>query len=142
MANKEDNLIPTNKMSPEQLKEFTSKGGKASAVVRRKRADFIKVAKALMDCELSKHDRELVEARFKELAPEEINYRTLILIKQLEKALKGDINAAKYVQDATGEKPKDNIEVETKLPITYIEVTNNKDLKKKFESYEDNTETK
>lgn len=139
MAN-EQNLIPgsaNHKLTAEEAQ----KGGINSGKARKQKADFIKVAKALMDCELSEHDKKLVEGRFKELVPDEINYRTLILIKQLEKALKGDINSAKYVQDATGEKPKDSIEVETKLPITYIEVTDNKDLKKKFESYEDNTET-
>ena len=41
-----------------------------------------------------------------------------------------------------GQKPTDDIQAEIQLPITYIEVTDNSELKKKFENYEDNTETK
>lgn len=137
MANEQNLRTP----STEEAREIGRKGGIKSGQVRKQKADFIKVAKALMDCELSDHDKKLVEARFKELVPEEINYRTLILIKQLEKALKGDINSAKYVQDATGEKPKEEVNAEIKLPIFNIEVTDNKDLEKEFSKYETNTET-
>ena len=140
MAN-EQNLKPFNQITEKEQREIQRKGGKASGEARRKKADFIKVAKALMDCEISEHDKKLVEERFKELVPEEINYRTLILIKQLEKALKGDINSAKYVQDATGEKPKEEITGEFKLPVFNIQVTDNSELEKEFSEYETNTET-
>lgn len=61
----------------------------------------------------------------------------MILLKQMEKALKGDINSAKFIVDTTGEKPKENINVETKLPIFNIEVTDNKELEKEFGKYDE-----
>ena len=64
------------------------------------------------------------------------------MIKQLEKAVKGDINSAKFLVDTTGEKPKEEITGEVKLPIFNIEVTDNKDLEKEFEKYEADTKTK
>lgn len=137
MAN-EQNLRPSEyKLSREEAK----RGGIKSGEVRRQKADFIRIAKALMDCNISDNDRKLVEAKFKELVPEEINYRTLVMIKQLEKAIKGDINSAKFIVDTTGEKPKEEITGEIKLPVFNIEVTDNKELEKEFEKYETDTET-
>lgn len=49
------------------------------------------------------------------------------------------MNAAKFVFDYAGEKPKEEIATEIQLPITNIEVVDNSELKKKFEEYEANT---
>lgn len=133
MANIE-NLIPqAHKLSVEEQ----SKGGKASGKARREKADFIKTAKAILDCALSEQNQKIIKSQYPELDDSEINYRTMILLKQMEKALKGDINSAKFIVDTTGEKPKENINVETKLPIFNIEVTDNKELEKEFGKYDE-----
>lgn len=136
MAN-EQNLKPVK--SEKEARELGRKGGIASGKARRKKADFIKTAKAILDCALSEQNQKVIKAQYPELDDDEINYRTMILLKQMEKALKGDINSAKLIIDTTGEKPKDNIEAEVKLPVTNITVIDNKELKKKFEEYELNT---
>lgn len=137
MAN-EQNLRPGEyKLTLEEQK----KGGIASGKARKQKADFIKVAKALMNCEISESNKQQIAQQFKELTTEEISYRALILIKQLEKAVKGDINSAKFLIEATGEKPREEIDTEIKLPVFNIEVTDNEELKKEFEAYEANTET-
>lgn len=129
-----DNLIPGgHKLTLEEQ----SAGGKASGIARRKKADFIKTAKAILDCTLSEQNQKIIKSQYPELEDNEINYRTMILLKQMEKALKGDINSAKFIVDTTGEKPKENINVETKLPIFNIEVTDNKELEKEFEKYDE-----
>lgn len=133
MAN-EQNLRPGEyKLSQEEAK----KGGINSGIARRKKADFIKTAKAILDCALSEQNQKIIKSQYPELEDSEINYRTMILLKQMEKALKGDINSAKFIVDTTGEKPKENINVETKLPIFNIEVTDNKELEKEFEKYDE-----
>lgn len=133
MAN-EQNLRPGEyKLSQEEAK----KGGINSGIARRKKADFIKTAKAILDCTLSEQNQKIIKSQYPELEDSEINYRTMILLKQMEKALKGDINSAKFIVDTTGEKPKENINVETKLPIFNIEVTDNKELEKEFEKYDE-----
>lgn len=137
MAN-EQNLKPGEyKLSKEEAK----KGGINSGKARREKADFIKVAKALLNCSLSEQNEKVIKNQYKELQDSEVNYRTMILLKQLEKALKGDINSAKLLIDTTGEKPKDSLEIDTKLPVFNIEVTDNSKLEKEFEKYETNTET-
>ena len=129
-----DNLIPGgHKLTLEEQ----SAGGKASGIARKKKADFIKTAKAILDCTLSEQNQKIIKSQYPELEDSEINYRTMILLKQMEKALKGDINSAKFIVDTTGEKPKENINVETKLPIFNIEVTDNKELEKEFEKYDE-----
>ena len=65
----------------------------------------------------------------------------MIIIKQIEEARKGNLNSAKYLDEITGEKPSDNVNIETKLPVFNIEVADNKELEKKFGEYETNTET-
>lgn len=138
MAN-EQNLIPV--QSEKEARELGRKGGIASGKARREKADFIKTAKALLNCALSEQNKKIITSQYPELEDSEINYRTMILLKQMEKALKGDINSAKFMVDTTGEKPKEDIQAEVKLPVFNIEVTDNKDLEKEFSKYETNTET-
>lgn len=138
MAN-EQNLRPV--QSEKEARELGRKGGINSGIARRKKADFIKTAKAILDCALSEQNQKIIKSQYPELDDSEINYRTMILLKQMEKALKGDINSAKFIVDTTGEKPKEEIATDIQLPITKIEVVDNSELKKKFEEYETNTET-
>lgn len=134
MAN-EQNLIPTNKLTESEQRELARKGGIASGIARRKKADFIKVAKALLDCDVSEKEKEQIRKTFP-IGDEEISYRTLIFIKQIEEARKGNINSAKFLVETTGEKPNDNVNIETKLPVFNIEVKDNSKLKEEFEKYD------
>lgn len=132
MAN-EQNLRPGEyKLSREEAK----KGGIASGKARRKKADFIKVAKALLDCDVSEKEKEQIRKTFP-IGDDEISYRTMIIIKQIEEARKGNLNSAKYLDEITGEKPSDNVNIETKLPVFNIQVTDNKELEKEFEKYDE-----
>lgn len=127
------NLIPGgHKLTAEEL----SKGGINSGKARRKKADFIRVAKALLDCDVSEKEKEQIRKTFP-IGDEEISYRTMIIIKQIEEARKGNLNSAKYLDEITGEKPSDNVNIETKLPIFNIQVTDNKELEKEFDKYDE-----
>jgi len=129
----EQNLRPSEyKLSREEAK----KGGINSGISRRKKADFIRVAKALLDCDVSEKEKEQIRKNFP-IGDEEISYRTMIIIKQIEEARKGNLNSAKYLDEITGEKPSDNVNIETKLPIFNIQVTDNKELEKEFEKYDE-----
>lgn len=136
----EQNLIPTNKLTESEQRELARKGGIASGKARRKKADFIKVAKALLDCDVSEKEKEQIRKTFP-IEDEEISYRTMIFIKQIEEARKGNINSAKFLVETTGEKADNNVNIETKSPIFNIEVTDNSKLEKKFREYETNTKT-
>lgn len=139
MAN-EQNLIPNSQRSPSEVRENARKGGINSGIARRKKADFIRVAKALLDCDVSEKEKEQIRKTFP-IEDEEISYRTMIFIKQIEEARKGNINSAKFLVETTGEKADNNVNIETKSPIFNIEVTDNSKLEKKFREYETNTKT-
>ena len=130
-------MNPQNLKTPshEKAVEIGRMGGLAAAKARREKADFLKMAKALMSCDIGEEGRKKIEHQYQELDPNDISYRTVILIKQLEKAVKGDINSAKFLIEATGEKPNDTITSEVKLPVLNIQVVENKELEKEFESY-------
>ena len=49
MANKLDNLIPFNEMTENEQRTLASKGGKASAEARRKKATMLSVLENLLD---------------------------------------------------------------------------------------------
>ena len=53
--------------------------------------------------------------------------------KKLEKAISIVLN---FLEETTGEKPNDNINIETKLPVFNIEVKDNSKLKEEFEKYD------
>lgn len=135
MARK-DNLIPqAHKLTVEEQ----SIGGKKSAEVRRKKATVKEIFQQLLNSNLNEQQKRQLLSQFSELTDESISYKTAIGIKQLDKAVKGDINAAKFMFDYAGEKPVENVDTEVKLPVTNITVIDNKELKKKFEEYELNT---
>ena len=52
MAHGQENLIPFNKRTEEEQREIRSKGGKASGVARRRKADFRKTLNLLLTAEI------------------------------------------------------------------------------------------
>ena len=135
MAN-EQNLRPSEyKFTQEDAK----KGQQRSAEIRRRNKAVKDIFQKLLNTNLSKPQMQQILKQFPELEDDEINYKTAVGIEQIKKALKGDINAAKFMFDYAGEKPVENIDTEVKLPVTNITVIDNKELKKKFEEYELNT---
>ena len=113
MAN-EQNLIPNSQRSPEELREQCRKGGIKSGQVRafRKtfREDFIE---ALSD---KKKQNELIEA-------------------MLKQAKKGNVKAFEVIRDTIGEKPKDEVNTEIKIPVFNIVEKKTDEIEKEFEKY-------
>ena len=129
------NSIQNQARTEHEKKELWANAGKESGKARRKKADFIRVAKALLDCDVSEKEKEQIRKTFP-IGDDEISYRTMIIIKQIEEARKGNLNSAKYLDEITGEKPSDNVNIETKLPVFNIEVKYNSKLKEEFEKYD------
>lgn len=99
-----ENLKSTNKMTVEEQKEFASKGGKASAIARKKRKSFREALLAIL--EEDKTQKNLLDA----------------LIKR---AGKNDLSANKafeIIRDTIGEKPVDKVMVAEVDPKTIKEI--------------------
>lgn len=133
----EQNLKPFNTLTEKEQREIAKKGAQKSIEVRRRNKSVKDIFQKLLTTDLSQQQMQQILRQFPGLENDEINYKTAIGIEQIRKAIKGDMNAAKFVFDYAGEKPKENINVETKLPIFNIEVTDNKELEKEFDKYDE-----
>lgn len=85
MAGGHENLIPLNRRTKEEQREIVTKGGIASGKVRSMKRIAL----------------ELLEAG----AGDEI------LQAMIRQAVRGNVRAAEFVRDTSGQKPKDEIEV-------------------------------
>lgn len=108
MAN-EENLRPSEyKLSQEEAK----KGGIKSGEVRRQKKTMQEIAKYILSMSIQQGEKHSVEdiQNLAELKGKNISVDEAILIKQVEKALKGDINSATFVRDTAGQKPIEQIQ--------------------------------
>lgn len=107
MLMNEQNLKPIR--STEEAKQKGSAGGKKSGEVRRERKKF----KDIMDVFLSLDvpDEEVKDFLKKMgIDDEDMNLQTAIVYKQIDRAIQGDLEAAKFCRDTVGEKPSDKVE--------------------------------
>lgn len=111
MAN-EENLIPANKRSLKEVRENASKGGIKSGEVRRQKKTMQEIAKYILSMSIQQGEKHSVEdiQNLAELKGKNISVDEAILLKQVEKALKGDINSATFVRDTAGQKPVEQIQ--------------------------------
>lgn len=91
----EENLIPFNKMTKEQHRELSRKGGKARAEQMARRKTLKE--ELLLLLELNGNQEK-------------------ISIAMIERAIKGDTKAFEVVRDTIGERPSDKVEVKDTTP--------------------------
>ena len=118
MAN-EKNLIPWNKRTEKEQREYARKGGKKSGEVRRKR----KAMKEQMEMLLSLPFKQSESLNFmKDLGIEEDNLdnQMALIVAMYGKALKGDVQAfntiREVVQDEKTVKDEDRVQIINDLP--------------------------
>jgi hypothetical protein len=101
MAN-EQNLIPfTSDQSREEAKKNGRKGGKASGEARRRRKSMAEAFDMLL------------KRKFTDRNGQEVDGVTALVTRVYQAALDGDIQAAKFIRDTTGEMPVQRLEVDT-----------------------------
>ena len=118
MAN-EQNLIPFNKRTESEQREYAKKGGQKSGEVRRKR----KAMKEQMEMLLSLPFKSTKQLNFmKDLGIEEdnIDNQMALIVAMYGKALKGDVQAfntiREVVQDEKTVKDEDRVQIINDLP--------------------------
>jgi len=113
MANKIDNLIPIKKgqRSREEVKITSSKGGIASGEARRKKKTMKELVNIMLNCRIKdKSQIEKLQKFFPDLDVEEMTISSLMLTKQIDKAIKlGDTKSFEVVRDTSGQKPVETI---------------------------------
>lgn len=98
------------KLTAEKQQEIASAGGKASVEARRRKKNLREIANALLEKEFTSEDGETL------LGGE------LLLLKQFEKANKGDTKAFETIRDTAGQRPVQQLEVNAINPEAIREV--------------------
>ena len=108
------------KMTPEQRAECGRKGGLAKREATRRRKEMRETLGILLDMPMKKgrvYTAEEIKC-FADLNGKNITIDQAMMVKLIQKALKGDINAIAMVRDTIGEKPAEKIEANvTKNPF-------------------------
>lgn len=110
------NLRPANTRTPEERSALGRKGAEKTARVRRKKKEMRETLQELM--KLTVHGgpadklQNLAEVKGKNITAEQA-----ILLAQIQRAMRGDTQAAVFVRDTSGNKPKDVQEVQGALPV-------------------------
>ena len=103
----EKNLIPIKTLTKEEAKKRGAAGGKKSGEVRRFKAELNK----MLNSRVLKGQKELNEFLESLGVPEHSRtHRIAVVAAMINEAEKGNKQAADWVRDTAGEKPKDEIE--------------------------------
>lgn len=114
-------VIPANERSPEWRKENGRKGGIKSGEVKRQKAEMRETLKTLLAMPLNKkkcYDVEEIET-FAQFKGKTVDVETAILLKQVQRALAGDLPSAEFIRDTSGQKPTNDVNIEGALPVFF-----------------------
>lgn len=125
MAN-EQNLIPANKRSKSEARKNGSKGGVASGVARRKKANLKKAFETILQAEVASPN---VKKQLEELGFDSTNEMALAMV-MMQKAMKGNVRAFEQISKLTTTDAKDSLDKkEQKERIKSLQIKNKRDEK-------------
>ena len=108
------------KMTPERRAECGRKGGIAKREATRRRKEMRETLEILLDMPMKKgkvYTADEIKC-FADLNGKNITIDQAMMVKLIQKALKGDLSAIAMVRDTVGEKPVEKIEANvTKNPF-------------------------
>ena len=104
-----ENLIPIS--STEEAREKGSKGGKASAITKRKRKSLKESMNTLLSLDI-KNTKDWNKVAAMGIDPGEIDNSQLIILALFNRAKTGDVYAIKELRDLIGEEQESNLEQE------------------------------
>ena len=121
MAKGHENMKSLAERTTDEQREIAKKGGKASGEARRRKKTMKESLEVLlsMGIEAGKIiDVEDLEA-FPQLKGKNITVNDAIMVKQVQKALKGDQKAAEFVRDSIGQKPDTAMKLGLDIPVLF-----------------------
>lgn len=111
--------MPLKEFTPEERRENGRKGGIASGESKRKKAEMKKTLEVLLTMPLqNKKCYEVDEIQsFAQLKGKNVTVEAAIMIKQIQRALAGDLPSAEFIRDTSGQKPTNELNVGGALPV-------------------------
>ena len=123
----------------EQLAEWGRKGGRANAEQHKKRKALKDTLEILMNMPVNKGKVADIESirSFAELNGKNITVDQAIMIKLIQKALRGNLNAIMTIRDTVGEKPAEKVNVDATVTKNPFDELTADELRKLIEQGED-----
>ncbi len=106
-------------MTPEERAECGRRGGIASGEAKRRKKALKETLEVLLSMPLKSGkaaDIERVKG-FSDLKGKNINVQEAMLVSMLQRALKGNVQAAEYIRDTVGENPAQKVEAEVDMDL-------------------------
>ena len=103
--------------TPEEYKDNCRKAGIRSGEVKRARKRAEEILKIYLAMPLKKRlnaDIEEIQS-FEQLKGKNITVNEAIQLKQVQKALNGDLASAQYIRDTVGDKPTEKVEMKAEV---------------------------
>ena len=106
-------------MTREELREAGRKGGIKSGESKRRKKDMRETLEILLSMPMHNGKVANVDAikSFSELKGKNISVETALMVTLLQKALKGDVTAAQFIRDTSGQKPTDDVNLTGAIPV-------------------------
>lgn len=106
-------------MTREELQECGRIGQLKGTETKRRKKSMKSVLELLLKMPVGKGKVCEVEEikNFASLAGKNISVEEAIIIKQIQRALKGDLNATQFIRDTSGQKPEDNLNITELKPV-------------------------
>lgn len=107
------------RMTPEQRRENGRRGGIASGEAKRKKKAMRERLEILLDLPMKSGKGADIETikNYAALKGKNITVQDAMMIAQIQKALKGDTNAAVFVRDTAGQNPTQKIEADLDMDL-------------------------
>lgn len=105
----------------ENAKELGRLGGIKAGEVRRSKRDMRESLNILLSLPLKSGKSVDIESirNFASLNGKNVNVEQAMLIKQIQKALKGDTNALVFLRDTSGQKINDKVDISGAVPVIF-----------------------
>ena len=105
------NLKPCSKLSPEEHKAISSKGGINSGISKRKKRDMREQMKCLLELTYSKDKaNEILEGNI-DLLEGDYSVSNVLNLKMIQEAAEGNGKAYEIVRDTAGYKPAEQVQM-------------------------------
>ncbi len=110
---------PMKDRSPEERSEIARMGGYASGEAKREKKRTKEILDIFLSMPLKKRKAAEIEdiQAFEQLKGKNITVNEAIQLKQVQRALNGDLSSATYIRDTIGEKPTEKVEAKVNDPF-------------------------
>lgn len=109
------------RMTPEERREYGRQGGIKSGETKRRKKAMKETLEVLLSMPMKNGKISDIEEikNFAGLRGKNISVQEALVISMIQKAMKGDVKAAEFLRDTSGQKPTDTMTLEVE-PVVIV----------------------